>query len=465
MNERNIKLTKEWFKGKKVTVMGLGLNGGNLAACLFLSDLGAELTVTDLRTAEILKPSMDRLTGFSINYVLGEHKIDDFTEAHLIIKNPAVPLDSPYLKAAQNAAVPIETDISLFLQFSESPILAVTGSKGKSTVVTALHHILSGPFPACRLGGNITLSPLNFMNELTGEEPVILELSSWQLADLRDRNLIKPEISLITNIMHDHQNRYNSMEEYVADKEEIFKYQSKDQSALFPFDERGKLWSKKTKAHVEFFSWEGESEGIFAWLEGEKGFLNLKEGKREVLPPTPLLPGKHFRGNMLLAAAMAALYGVSAQTIQNRLSTFKGVPHRMEKVATLGGIGFFNDTTATIPDALMAALNSFEEPPLIICGGTDKNLDLSPLENLQNRSKGIFLLKGSATERMLPYIEKSGCPYWGPYESLREAFQAALGEAEQGDNIIMSPGATSFGMFINEFDRGNQFIALVKELS
>jgi UDP-N-acetylmuramoylalanine--D-glutamate ligase len=130
MNERNIKLTKEWFKGKKVTIMGLGLNGGNLAACLFLSDLGAELTVTDLRTPEILKPSMDRLTGFSINYVLGEHKIDDFTKAHLIIKNPAVPLDSPYLKAAQNAAVPIETDISLFLQFSESPILAVTGVRG-----------------------------------------------------------------------------------------------------------------------------------------------------------------------------------------------------------------------------------------------------------------------------------------------------------------------------------------------
>ena len=443
--------------------MGLGLHGGGLEVCRYLSRLGARVTATDLRSKEQLAPSLEKLKDYPIRYVLGEHRMEDFTDADVVIKNPAVPSDSPYLRGAKR----VETDISLFLQFSGNPVIACTGSKGKSTTVTALHHILKGKYPDCRLGGNITVSPLSFIDELNGDEPVVLELSSWQLADMRGRDLLKPEISLITNIMHDHQNRYDSLEDYVLDKEEIFLHQTEDQTALFPLNERGLRWAEKTKARVRFFSLddEGADDGRLDFrLSGDRGLARLGEGEVDILPEKLSVPGRHYRGNMLLAGAAAILYGLSSDTIRERLDSFEGVPHRMERVGDWRGRTFINDTAATIPDAMTAALKSFEKPPLLICGGTDKELDMSPLKEISGRAKEVFLLSGSATDKMLPYLKKSGFPVRGPFDSLEEAFLSALKASEEGDTVILSPGATSFGMFLNEFDRGDQFRALVKAL-
>jgi UDP-N-acetylmuramoylalanine--D-glutamate ligase len=453
---------KDWYKDKEVTVMGLGLHGGGLEVCRFLCDLGARVTATDLRSAEDLAPSLEKLASYQIRYVLGEHNMDDFTKADVVIKNPAVSVDSPYLKKAKK----VETDLSLFLQFTTNPIIAVTGSKGKSTTVTALHYILSEAYPGCRLGGNITISPLSFINELKGDEPVILELSSWQLADLRGRDLLKPEISLITNIMHDHQNKYNSIEDYVLDKEEIFLHQTEDQTALIPLNERGKKWAKKTKAQVSFFSLDGneESDNLQFFMRGERGIVRINNKESDILPKQLTVPGRHFRCNMLLAGAAAVLYGQTPENIKERLASFPGVPHRMEVVRKWKDRTFINDTAATIPDALTAALESFERPPLLICGGTDKELDLSPMETIEGKAAGIYLLAGSASDRMIPYFEKSGLPWEGPFDSLEEAFTLAVSNSQEGDTLILSPGATSFGMFLNEFDRGNQFKALVNGL-
>ncbi len=456
-------MNKHWYKKKKITVMGLGLHGGGLEVCRYLSRLGAQVTATDLRSADELAPSLEKLRDYPIRYVLGEHRMEDFTGADVVFKNPAVSSDSPYLKGARR----IETDLSLFLQFTGNPIIAVTGSKGKSTTVTALHHILKGSYPGCRLGGNITVSPLTFIDELTGSEPVILELSSWQLADLRGRDLLKPEISLITNIMHDHQNRYASLEDYVRDKEEIFLHQTEDQTALFPLNERGLSWAGRTRARASFFSLDGEGDDprLQFYLKDNRGIARTGSGERDILPDELTVPGRHFRGNMLLAGAAALLYGVSPETVQSRLASFGGVPHRMENLGSYRGIAFVNDTAATIPDALMAALESYEKPPLLICGGTDKELDMSPLERMEGKCAGVFLLAGSASDRMIPYLERSHCPWKGPYYTLKEAFRGALAAAKEGDRIILSPGATSFGMFLNEFDRGRQFVELVRSLA
>ena len=194
--------------------MGLGLNGGGLACVRYFASLGAHVTATDLRSEEILAPSLEKLKDLPVRYVLGEHRMEDFEQADLVIKNPAVPADSPFLKASRQ----VETDLSVFLANCTNPILAVTGSKGKSTVVSALHAVLSSAGLNPRLGGNITVSPLTFLEELKGDEPVILELSSWQLGDLKGRNLLHPRISVITNIMNDHQNMYAAFSDYVDDK-------------------------------------------------------------------------------------------------------------------------------------------------------------------------------------------------------------------------------------------------------
>ena len=196
--------------GLRVTVMGLGLNGGGLASARFFARHGAEVTVTDMKSAAELAPSIEALAEFTaIRFVLGTHELDDFSNADMVLKNPGVKLaGNRYLESAKS----IESDVSVFLRLSQAPVLAVTGSKGKSSTVSALHYGMKQLGYPVFLGGNITVSPLSFLEETGPDTPVVLELSSWQLADLRGRGLLKPRVALITPIMSDHQNWYGSME-------------------------------------------------------------------------------------------------------------------------------------------------------------------------------------------------------------------------------------------------------------
>jgi len=183
VSAESIERAKKDFKGLRVLIMGLGLHGGGIASARFFSQIGAIVTVTDLRDATSLESALQQLKGLPIRYVLGRHEVRDFESADIVIKNPGVRNDSPYLAYATH----IETDISIFLRYSESAVIAVTGSKGKSTVATAIWHVLSRNMPKALLGGNITVSPLDFLQETSEEVPVVLELSSWQLGDLRDK--------------------------------------------------------------------------------------------------------------------------------------------------------------------------------------------------------------------------------------------------------------------------------------
>ena len=458
------------FQGMKATVMGLGLNGGGLATVRFLSERGAIVTATDLRNAEILAPSLARLKDYNVRYVLGEHRMEDFENADMVIKNPAVPASSPYLKAAKR----VETDLSLFLALCDNPVLAITGSKGKSSVVSALHHIMLGAFPGCRLGGNITRSPLSFVDELGPEDPVVLELSSWQLGDLRGRNLLKPEIAVLTNIMNDHQNMYDSFEDYVDDKREIYRGQKAGQKAIFLLDDRGRSFADECPGESLFYSPSPAPEAA-VFLDGEKGFFrpfpvadDTSTGARaeaeELLPAKLNTPGRHFRLNCLIAASAARLYGLEAELIRERLAGFPGVPHRLELINTSEGVRYYNDTTATIPEAMAAGIESFDAPVHLICGGNDKELDYGPAAAALQRPAGIYLLEGTASEKIITVLDREGKAYEGPFSSLDKAFTAARSRAARGEVVLMSPGATSFGMFINEFHRGDSFRELAAAL-
>jgi len=443
----------------KVTVMGLGLNGGGLASVRFLAEQGALVTATDLRSASVLEPSISSLKDLDIRYVLEEHRMEDFENADMVIKNPAVPPTSPYLKAAQR----VETDISLFLSLCSNPILAVTGSKGKSTVVSALHHILIKSFPRTRLGGNITVSPLSFLKELKEGDPVVLELSSWQLGDLKNRDLLHPDVSVLTNIMNDHQNMYASMTDYADDKKVIFRGQNKNQYALFLKDDWGVSFAEECPARSLYYTLGDDRSGDLH-MEGEEGIFVFNGVRENLLPEVLKTPGEHFRLNCLIAAGAARLFGVDRKDILEQLADFPGVPHRLELVKEHDGIRYYNDTTATIPEAMAAGIMSFSAPLHLICGGNDKVLDYAPVAATFASAGNIYLLKGTATEKMIRQLDRAGKSYNGPFESLKDAFDAARKNAVSGDVVLMSPGATSFGMFINEFDRGNQFRALAGAL-
>ncbi len=451
----------EDYKGKKITVMGLGLNGGGLEAARFFASKGAEVTVTDLRTADILKPTMDKLAEFDIRYVLGRHDFADFENADIVIKNPAVPLTSPYLAKAKRT----ETDISVFLSEFHGDIIAVTGSKGKSTTVSAIYH-------ACRklkqdtfLGGNITISPLSFLHQLTEKSLVILELSSWQLADIMGRNLLRPKVAAITNIMHEHQNRYSSVQEYADDKKVIYQSQDRSQFTVCSNgDSYGQQFFNETPGHPIWISDRNMGLDEQIWLENGKGYIRINGRTEEILPEKLLVPGEHNRQNLLMAAAVMYLYGFGSSEVSDAVKDFPGIPHRLEFVRELDGRFYYNDTTATIPQASNAAVKSFEKPVILIAGGTDKNLIFDLVPETAQLAKKMILLKGSGTDRMIAELDKAGCSYEGPFGSLEEAIEKARGCSDEGDVILFSPGCTSFEMFKNEFDRGNTFRDSVNRL-
>jgi UDP-N-acetylmuramoylalanine--D-glutamate ligase len=440
--------------GLRVTVMGLGLNGGGLATAKFFASRGATVTVTDMKDEKALGPSIAALEGLPIRYVLGRHEMTDFSGADLVIKNPAVRLDSPYLKAAKR----IETDISTFLRFSPGPLVAVTGSKGKSTTASAAAHVLAANGKAF-LGGNITVSPLSFIDEVREDTPVVLELSSWQLGDLKGRGLLKPRVAILTRIVPDHQDRYGSMEAYVSDKRLIYADQDKSSFTVCDHDDAyGLSFGAETPGTVRWYA-DSLAPGLpGAFYRDQVGIYRDESGHaEEILPEKLRVPGPHARRNLLAAGLAARLMGVPSGTIARALENFPGVEHRLEVFLEKDGIRFCNDSAATVPQAVEAALFAFERPPILITGGTDKNLDFAPIQSAYRRAKTVVLLAGTGTEKIRPLLDAQGVSYEGPFDDLENAVQKAIARAAPGDTVLLSPGCTSFGMFKNEFDRGRKF--------
>lgn len=455
--------------GLRVTIMGLGLNGGGLASAAFFASRGSIVTVTDMKDEAALAASIKALEGLPIRYVLGRHDMADFEGADLVIKNPAVRPDSPYLKAARN----LETDISVFLRLSKAPIIAVTGSKGKSTVSSALYHGFVASGRKAFLGGNITVSPLSFISGTSAETPVVLELSSWQLADLKGLGVLKPSVAVLTSMMPDHMNRYSSMEEYMADKRLI--YADQDASSYLVAnrdDEWNRSFAADAKATTAWYTDAAPptvSGSPAAWLEAGTGrglFSESGDSARaeEILPAELLVPGAHNRKNLLGAALALRLSGLKASEVSKAMAGFGGVEHRLERFATKDGVAWFNDSAATIPQAVAAALGSFEGPVVLITGGTDKNLDFEPARSAYRKPRAVILLAGSGTEKLRALLDADAIPYEGPFTELDSAIKAAMAVARSGDTVLLSPGCTSFGMFLHEFDRGNKFKERVRAL-
>ena len=453
----------------KVLVMGLGLHGGGLESARFFCDKGAIVTVTDLRDETTLKPSIDALEGRAVRFVLGRHEQEDFRTADIVIKNPAVRRTSPYLAAARS----VETDISVFLRYSKSPIVAVTGSKGKSSTASAIHFGFTHAGVQSLLGGNITVSPLSFLGETGAERPVVLELSSWQLADIKGLGVLKPKVAVLTAIMPDHMNYYSSMEEYVADKRLIYADQDSSDATVCDRDsDWGRAFASETKAKVLWYSGKAfRADG--AWLETGAGYFrggfrrSTRDGKavvEEILPPSLLVPGVHMRKNLLAAGLALGAMGVEASKISDAMANFPGVEHRLEFFAESAGIKWYNDSAATIPYAVDAALSSFDQPVVLITGGTDKNIDFEPIKAAYAKAASIVLLAGTGTEKLIPLLREQRIGWKGPYDNLGDAVRAAGSLARPGMAVVLSPGCASFGMFLHEFDRGKKFKEAVREM-
>lgn len=451
-------LEKSWFKNKKITVMGLGTHGGALGNARWLAKQGAKITLTDLKSEKELFSQVKQLSNTkNIRLVLGKHEEKDFTNADMVLRNPAVPRNSKYLQIAKNANVPVEMDSSLFFKLvGRENIIGVTGSKGKTTTTQTIAKILD-----IKSVGTEGSSPLELINPENKNEKYVFELSSWRLEALEEQK-ISPAIAVLTSIYRDHLNTYDSYEEYKNIKKTIFQYQQEKDMILINRDNEELIsWKKEINAKAYFFSLNKiEQKGIF--IRQKNIIIRLNEKEREVatLNDIPLSHPQEIR-NTLPAIFLAHYKNIDTEEIQSRLSQLKPLPHRMEEVPCHLPYKFINDSASTMPDAATAAIDALSPRPIIhILGGNDKELDFNNWAQKEAKAniKHLIWLPGTATKTMKELYQKAnGKAPAADAESMAEAVKQALDFAEPDDIILLSPGATSFGLFANEFDRGNKF--------
>lgn len=428
--------------GKRVTVMGLGLFGGQIAVARYLATQNARVLITDASPPEKLKPSIDQLKDLDLSYRLGEHRTEDFTSADLIVTSPAVPPNSPHLSAARAAGIPIVTEIELTLErlHQQNPtqiLIAITGTKGKSTTSALLGRMLSAK-NTTHVGGNIGNPLLNQLSSIAPSDWVLLELSSYMLHYLGPRGF-RPHIAVVTMVSADHLDWHGGIAPYHAAKAALVAHQlPTDHAILCSTSPVSSSFASLTRAQTHVYS-------------------------ETTSPSIPLLiPGTHNQLNAQGALLAATLLGVPRDTALAAVADFPGLPHRLELVATVRGVRYYNDSIATIPEAAIAALTAF--PPhtvLHIVGGQDKHLDMSPLTTaLATTAKKTLCIgtQGPALHATLGPEKSELC------HTLPAALARAAELATPGDTVLLSPGYPSYDQYPNFQARGDLFRTLAQAL-
>jgi UDP-N-acetylmuramoylalanine--D-glutamate ligase len=447
------------LKGKKVLVVGLGKSG--LAAALFLRHRGAQVTVSDVRSAEALAKDIPALLEEGIMVETGGHGLLTFRRQDLIVVSPGVPLNTPELAQVKSFGLPVIGELELAARFIKGRILAITGSNGKTTTTALVGEILKAADLPTLVGGNIGVPVIGLVDESTDETWSVLEVSSFQLESTYE---FHPSIAVILNITPDHLDRHGSFENYALAKERIFAEQDEDDFVVLNADnERAAEAAARSKAKVYWFSVE-HSVPQGAWLED--GHLVYRSAPDVPAEDVMLLSGITLKGthnveNVLAALCAARLAGAPAEAIRKAIESFQAVEHRLEFVARVNGVEFYNDSKATNVDATAKAIAAFDTGIHLILGGKDKGSDyfiLAPL--LRARARAIYTIGSAATKiesQLRGVVSIHSC------QTLDIAVSAAANAARPGDVVLLAPACSSYDQFENYEHRGRVFKELVAE--
>jgi UDP-N-acetylmuramoylalanine--D-glutamate ligase len=447
------------LKGKKVLVVGLGKSG--LAAALFLRHKGAQVTVSDVRSAEALAKDIPALLEKGIMVEAGGHGLLTFRRQDLIVVSPGVPLNTPELVQARNFGLPIIGELELAARFLQGKILAITGSNGKTTTTALTGEILKEAGLPTLVGGNIGVPVVNLIEESTPESWAVLEVSSFQLETTKQ---FRPTIAIILNITPDHLDRHGSFENYARAKERIFAAQEAGDSVVLNADNvRAAESASRSVARVHWFSIEHRvRQG--AWIEdGYVVYRSAPELEIEQIMPLSRIPlkGEHNVENVLAAVCAARLAGVPAEPIARAIEAFQAVEHRLEYVATVHGVEFYNDSKATNVDATAKAVAAFSSGIHLILGGKDKGSDYSTLAQLlRERVRAVYTI-GSAAAKIESQLR--GVVSIHSCETLDGAVNAAASAAHPGEVVLLAPACSSFDQFESYEHRGRVFKGLVNQ--
>jgi len=447
------------LKDKPVLVVGLGKSG--VASAQFLQARGAKVTVSDSKSPEQLANEIPALLDRGIAVETGGHGERTFRGQDLIVVSPGVPADSAPLLQARLQGVPIIGEIELAAQFLQGRIVAITGSNGKTTTTTLTGEILAASGFPVAVGGNIGTPAISLVDQTTPRSFVVLEVSSFQLETIQT---FRPFISAILNITPDHLDRHRTLEAYVDAKARIFENQNAtDFCVLNADDAAANALTSRAKCPVLHFSRRTEvPAGVF--VRQGKVFFRNGETEREILPVEEItLQGAHNLENVLAAVCIASLAGCPANKIRQAVHAFKAVEHRLEFVAEIAGVRYFNDSKATNVDATIKALESFPANIHLILGGKDKGSDYSVLNPLlRERVKQVYTI-GAAAEKIASQIGQAA-PI-DPSGTLENALRRASAAAKPGDIVLLAPACASFDQFQSYEHRGRVFKELVRALA
>ena len=447
-------------QGKRILVVGMARSG--LAAAGLLLKHGARVTVTDQKPAEALAAAAEQLRSMGAAVETGGHHPDSVKEADLIVISPGVPTSVPLVREALELQIPVMSELELGSRFCRGRIVAVTGTNGKTTTVHLLAKIFSDAGVPTFLAGNVGV-PLTFVAESVPENGVtVVEVSSFQLETI---HAFKPRAAAILNITPDHLDRYPHMQAYVEAKARIMRNQDpQDFLVLNGDDKYTPLLSTQAQARLLTFSRLRPPEIEGTWLE--KGILQYRVfglGQGELLLADELLiPGPHNQENALAAAALALSQGVKPASLVKSLREFRGVPHRLEPVALVGGVRYVNDSKGTNVDAVSKALQSYQAPLVLLLGGRDKNGDFTALRELITQRVRAVVVMGEAADKIAKQIQ--GTVPVHAAERMEPAVRTAASLAREGDIVLLSPGCASFDQFANYEERGEAFKSAVRKL-
>ncbi len=448
------------LKGKKVLVVGLGKSG--LAAALFLRRQGAQVTVSDVRSAEALAKDIPALLEEGIMVEAGGHGLLTFRRQDLIVVSPGVPLETPELAQVKSFGLPVIGELELAARFLKGQIVAITGSNGKTTTTVLLGEILKAAGLPTLVGGNIGVPVIALIDESTEASWAVLEVSSFQL---ESTDQFHPRIAVILNITPDHLDRHGTFENYALAKERIFAAQNEHDYVVLNADNaRAAEAAARSAAKVYWFSVEHPvPEG--AWLEsGAVVYRGAEDAPPETVMPLSGIPlkGAHNVENVLAAVVAARLAGAPVEAIRGAVENFRAVEHRLEFVAAVNGVEYYNDSKATNVDATAKAISAFSKGIHLILGGKDKNSDYTELSQLlRERVRAVYTI-GSAAAKIESHLR--GVVSIRSCETLSNAVSAAAAAARRGEVVVLAPACSSFDQFESYEHRGRVFKELVNEL-
>jgi UDP-N-acetylmuramoylalanine--D-glutamate ligase len=447
------------LKGKKTLVVGLGKSG--LAAALFLRHRGAQVTVSDMRSAEALAKDIPALLDEGIMVETGGHGLLTFRRQDLIVVSPGVPMNTPELVQAKSFGREVIGELELAARFLKGRILAITGSNGKTTTTVLVGEILKEAGIPTLVGGNIGVPVIELIDDSTDESWSVLEVSSFQLESTVE---FHPSISVILNITPDHLDRYGNFESYALAKERIFAAQDEHDCVVLNADNaRAAGAASRSAARVYWFSTRQPVEQG-AWVENDSVvYRPAKDAPVETVMPVEGIPlkGEHNVENVLAAVCAARQAGAPAEAIRRTIENFKAVEHRLEYVATVNGVQFYNDSKATNVDATAKAIAAFPSGIHLILGGKDKGAPYTGLEPLlRERVRAVYTI-GSAAAKIESQLH--GIVPIHSCQTLDKAVSEAASAARPGDVVLLAPACSSFDQFESYEHRGRVFKELVSE--